>query len=157
MMRRTVASPMPVPSKSAAECSRWNTPNSLSAYFMSKPAPLSRTMKVLPPFASADRNSTRGAGCFAVYLAVAEQIVEGHAQQSGVASRLEPGGNLEFHLSLRGGPLQVGHDLPRHTAQVHVLGANLRTGDPREFQQVVDQRAHSLAGGAHPLQGLPSR
>src|SRR5947208_4875453 len=36
MMRRTVARPMPVPSKSAAECSRWNTPNSLSAYFRSE-------------------------------------------------------------------------------------------------------------------------
>jgi len=43
MMRRTVASPTPVPSNSAAECRRWNTPNSLSMYFMSKPAPLSRT------------------------------------------------------------------------------------------------------------------
>src|SRR2546426_3690014 len=49
MMRRTVARPTPVPSNSAAECRRWNTPNSLSAYFMSKPAPLSRT----------DRKSTR--------------------------------------------------------------------------------------------------
>src|SRR6266851_4928171 len=73
-----------------------------------------------------------------VLPAVAEQIVEGHAQEPGVASRIEPGGNVEFHLPLRGGPLQVGHDLPCHTAQVHVLGANLRTGDPREFQQVVD-------------------
>src|SRR2546429_425263 len=58
MMRRTVARPMPVPSKSAAECSRWNTPNSLSAYFMSKPAPLSRTMKARPPFASTEANWT---------------------------------------------------------------------------------------------------
>src|SRR2546422_6396108 len=73
MMRRTVARPMPVPSKSAAECSRWNTPNNLSAYFMSKPAPLSRTMKARPPFASTEANWTRGCGCFAVYFQRSEE------------------------------------------------------------------------------------
>ena len=34
---------MPVPSNSVTACSRWNGPNSLSAYAMSKPAPSSRT------------------------------------------------------------------------------------------------------------------
>src|SRR2546422_11029986 len=60
-------------SKSAAECSRWNTPNNLSAYFMSKPAPLSRTMKARPPFASTEANWTRGCGCFAVYFQRSEE------------------------------------------------------------------------------------
>src|SRR5439155_1706118 len=68
MMRRTVARPTPVPSNSAAECSRWNAPNSLSAYFMSKPAPLSRTMNARSPFPSTDPNSTRGCACLAVYF-----------------------------------------------------------------------------------------
>jgi hypothetical protein len=51
----TFASPIPIPSKSLALCNRWNTPNSLSAYFMSKPAPLSLmenmvlSFSVLPP------------------------------------------------------------------------------------------------------------
>lgn len=37
----TFASPIPIPSKSLVLCSRWKTPNSLSANFISKPAPLS--------------------------------------------------------------------------------------------------------------------
>src|SRR2546430_4490313 len=65
MMRRTVANPTPVPSNSDAECSRWNTPNSLSAYFMSNPAPLSRTMNARVPFTWMDANSMRGCACFA--------------------------------------------------------------------------------------------
>src|SRR3989441_9133938 len=68
MMRRTVARPTPVPSNSATECSRWNTPNSLSAYFMSNPAPLSRTMNARVPFTWMDPNSIRGCACFAVYF-----------------------------------------------------------------------------------------
>ena len=36
---------MPVPGNSLGACRRWNTPNSLSLYFMSKPAPLSTTVK----------------------------------------------------------------------------------------------------------------
>src|SRR2546426_9687670 len=65
-----------------------------------------------------------------VLPAVPEQIVEDHAQQARVASRLEPRGNREFHLSFRGGPLQGGHDLLRLAAQVYVLGPDLRPGDP---------------------------
>ncbi len=42
-MRLTVARPIPVPSNSAWECSRWNTPNSRPASSEAKPAPLSRT------------------------------------------------------------------------------------------------------------------
>src|SRR5581483_4735758 len=42
-MRCAMARPTPVPGKSSARCSLWNTPKSRSAYFMSKPAPLSRT------------------------------------------------------------------------------------------------------------------
>ena len=45
MMRCTLARPMPVPSNSSWLCRRWKTPNSLSAYRGSKPAPLSR-MKI---------------------------------------------------------------------------------------------------------------
>src|SRR5712692_912644 len=92
-----------------------------------------------------------------VLPAVPQQIVEGHAQQPCVASRPEPRGDREFHLSFRGRPLQIGHDVVRYAAQVHVLGPYLRTGDPGELQQVVDQRAHPLAGGAHPVQRLLSR
>src|SRR5437899_8756035 len=92
-----------------------------------------------------------------VLPAVAEEIVEGHAQQPCVAPRLQPRGDREFHLPLRGRPSQLGRDVPGHAAQVHDLGPYLRTGDPREFQQVVDQGPHPLAGGAYPVQGLPSR
>src|SRR6202000_551357 len=42
-MRRTLARPIPLPGNSEARCRRWNTPNSLPAYCMSKPAPLSLT------------------------------------------------------------------------------------------------------------------
>src|SRR5690606_34393095 len=42
MMRWTIASPTPVPGKSVSAWSRWNTPNNLSAYCISNPAPLSR-------------------------------------------------------------------------------------------------------------------
>src|SRR5262249_9166663 len=45
MILRTLASPMPVPSKSSAPWSRWKTPKSLPAYFPSKPTPLSLTMQ----------------------------------------------------------------------------------------------------------------
>src|SRR6185312_141056 len=44
MIRCTFAKPIPVPGNSEAPCRRWNTPNSLSAYCMSKPAPLSETV-----------------------------------------------------------------------------------------------------------------
>jgi transcriptional regulator with XRE-family HTH domain len=43
MMRSTVAKPTPVPSNSSERWRRWKTPNNLSAYFMLKPTPLSRT------------------------------------------------------------------------------------------------------------------
>ncbi len=42
-IRRTLARPTPVPSKSLSACSRWNTPNRRSAYCILKPTPLSRT------------------------------------------------------------------------------------------------------------------
>src|SRR5262249_17498142 len=48
MMRWTMASPIPVPGNSLTACRRWKGPNSLPLYFMSKPAPLSRTKKVHP-------------------------------------------------------------------------------------------------------------
>src|SRR5680860_334869 len=51
-IRFTLARPIPVPSNSFAECSRWNTLKSLSAYLMSKPAPLSRTNRISCPFSS---------------------------------------------------------------------------------------------------------
>src|SRR5690606_19626366 len=47
--RSTLARPMPVPGYSLALCSRWSTPNSLPAWAMSKPTPLSRTVKWWPP------------------------------------------------------------------------------------------------------------
>src|SRR5690606_24089847 len=50
--RRTLARPMPVPGYSLALCRRWNTPNSLPAYSMSKPTPLSRIVKWWPPSAT---------------------------------------------------------------------------------------------------------
>src|SRR5690606_33653438 len=50
--RRTLARPMPVPWYSEALCMRWNTPNSLPAYCMSKPAPLSFTVKRWLPSSS---------------------------------------------------------------------------------------------------------
>ncbi len=43
-MRCAMARPTPVPWKSRELCSRLNTPNSFSAYCMSKPAPLSSTV-----------------------------------------------------------------------------------------------------------------
>ena len=38
-----------MPSNSRAGCNRWNTPKSLSAYFMSNPTPLSRTKQTTSP------------------------------------------------------------------------------------------------------------
>ena len=52
-MRRTVAKPMPLPSNCDGECMRWKGANSLSAWAMSKPAPLSLTQKTGAPSASA--------------------------------------------------------------------------------------------------------
>src|SRR2546422_5597624 len=43
IIRWTIARPTPAPSKSSGRCSRWKTPNSLSAYLGLKPTPLSRT------------------------------------------------------------------------------------------------------------------
>src|ERR1700678_729614 len=49
MMRSTGAKPLPLPLNSSATCSRWNTPNNLSEYFMSKPTPLSFTKNTFSP------------------------------------------------------------------------------------------------------------
>src|SRR5438034_879987 len=48
---------MPIPGNSFWPCRRWNAPKSLSAYDMSKPAPLSLTKYVLSPDSSANPNS----------------------------------------------------------------------------------------------------
>src|SRR6202167_513256 len=49
MIRSTVAKPIPLPSNSSATCKRWNTPNNLSEYSMSKPTPLSFTKITFSP------------------------------------------------------------------------------------------------------------
>src|SRR5260221_169313 len=66
-MRCTIARPTPVPSNSSP-CSRWKTPNSLPAYFMSKPTPLSRTKKTSSSAPRSHPTSTRGSGARALYV-----------------------------------------------------------------------------------------
>src|ERR1700684_3618780 len=62
MIRSTVAKPIPLPSNSSAKCRRWNTPNNLSEYFMSKPTPLSFTkITVSPSFSVCPISITAGA------------------------------------------------------------------------------------------------
>ena len=57
-IRWTVARPIPIPGNSFWPCSRWNAPNSLSAYDMSNPAPLSWTKYFVSPDSSPNPNST---------------------------------------------------------------------------------------------------
>ena len=92
-----------------------------------------------------------------VFPAVAQQILERDAQQGRIGASLEPRGDHEFHSPGRIRALQLGDDLPRHAAHVHNLGAHLDASDPCEFQQIVDQGRHALAGGAHAAQRILSR
>ena len=76
----------------AAVCRRWNGANSLSACFMSKPAPLSRTKNAAAPSVSVAPSSMRGGRRLAGELPrVAEQVLEHDAQQRGSASAVQPG------------------------------------------------------------------
>ena len=52
---------------------------------------------------------------------------------------------------------QIGHDLVRDRAQIQRLDVELAAAHLGQPQQVVDQRAHALAGGPHPLQVPVSR
>src|SRR5437667_46658 len=165
MMRRTVARPTPVPSNSAAECSRWNAPNSLSAYFMSKPAPLSRTMNARSPFPSTDPNSTRGCACLAVYFqlfrsrfsrttrsrresprASSPWAIANSTRRSGVVRRSSAAISRAMLLKLRGIVLQLTLALSQGAVLVLDAAEHLIEGVRQCTQFVVAElrRAHGV-------------
>src|SRR6185437_14778531 len=131
-----VARPIPVPSNSSTLCSRWNTPNSLCAYRMSKPAPLSRTKNIRrPPSTPATPISISASSRPLVYL-IALSMRFANTCRSIAKS------------PITGRELQPPHHLLDHCAEihrrlVHFLGAHSRKG-----QEVGDQLAHLDGGGA---------
>ena len=74
-----------------------------------------------------------------------------HPQQADIAPDLDAGLDQTAHPALRLGPPQLRHDFGGERAQVDRLQRELRAADPRQFQQVVDERRHMLGSGAHPL------
>ncbi len=67
-IRCAMARPTPVPWKSRELCRRLNTPKSFSAYCMSKPAPLSSTVKMTSSPSRRPLIRIRGSGRLALYL-----------------------------------------------------------------------------------------
>ena len=83
---------------------------------------------------------------------VAEQVVEHHPHQLRVGIGLQLGMDHEFHLTLGVRLLQFARRLLRQLAQIDLAPFHLGTRGARQRQQVVDQQAHALRGGAHALQ-----
>ena len=120
---------------------------------MSKPAPLSRTKKTLPP----SRDSTPTS-----IWASSTRLVNFHAFPTRLSkttrSKLPVGLNREAGLD-RDADLSFGLPAAKlftygahHLGHVDSFAAQLRAADPREREEVVDELAHARGAGANPAQ-----
>ncbi len=156
--RRTLARPMPVPAKSLALCRRWNTPNSLPAYAMSKPAPLSRTVNRWPPSALRScPTSMVATSRRALYLTALPSRFS-HTWRIMFSSATSMGSGAMRQSMRRSGwsacalAVQHGAGLGHQRLHVHRLQAHRAAAQARIHQQVVDQRRHAAGGTADHVQ-----
>ena len=147
----------PVPSNSSARCSRWKTPNSLCAYCMSNPTPLSRTNRMARPASSpAQPISIRAGSRIRLYLmALSMRLVS--TCLSRTASPMTVGRAAICQTIAR--PL-VAISSARMTSCTSSSRSiddadDLGPAHAGEGQQVVDQLAHLLARVGDRLQVMP--
>ena len=150
---RQIASPMPVPSYFPRPCSRSNIVKMRSAYFSSKPMPLSATrMRHVP---SSDRRVDRDDRRHVVALKlqrVAGEVLQQlpHLQRIGVDDR------QRADVDVAAGLVRAHLEIVRHFARHRFRDRQGRTAAPfvvtrENARQVVDQHLHPLRGRAHPL------
>ena len=156
-MRCTVARPMPVPGNSRSACSRWNGANSFSTYFMSKPAPLSRTMKRRGRGSGTATNSIRALAVFDVNFQALPSRFSRTMRASDGSQRACRLSSI-IHVTLRVGlrSLRSATDLARDLERSTSIALNLRARETRQLQQIVDQPAHALGRVAHARQMILS-
>ena len=143
----TLARPMPVPSKSSVRCRRWNTPNSLPTYFMSKPTPLSRDLQAVAVrrCAPALMRDARRVAAARVLDRVGQQVAQRHLQQQRVGPQRAAAGLRSSHSMRRPCSWRLQLVAPgRPPAPCVSTAAALerRAAHARE----VEQRVHQLAG-----------
>src|SRR3569623_1709247 len=147
MMRLTFASSMPTPSKSSLAWRRWNTPNSLSAYCMSKPTPLSRTQYSASVAVTLPADFDSGSlGASRVLERVADQVAEDELDHRGIARRVRQLAYRELDRAV----FAIRRELAPHPGDdviaLELRDLHRRPSHPRKCEQVVGQRARSLGG-----------
>src|SRR6218665_2389319 len=144
MMRRTLASPMPVPSNCSAVCSRWKTPKSLSTDRISKPTPLSRTQ------------SSTSSSCVWAPTSMSAWA-RGRVYFTALPSRLRNTWRSSAGSAMTA--LRLGFELPadllHERSQVHAGLTKLRAAHPGKREEVIDQHAALLRGVGDGAQMAP--
>src|SRR5690606_4268104 len=127
--RRTLARPMPVPGNSLGACRRWNTPNNFPAYFMSKPAPLSRTVKWWPSVPRRYSTSMRAGSLPWLYL-------------TALPSRLSHTWRSMFSSPTTTGSGAIRHSMACPGASVALLASSIaRVSDTSDCMSTVCTRS----------------
>ena len=127
-------------------CRRWNTPNSLFTYFMSKPTPLSRTntTTLVRPAGSWSAISISARGRVRVNFTAFEiRLTRPASAWRGRRTRPATSPILQTMFA----PVRLLRDSlrpPARAAQADRSLVRLGAADPRKREQVVDQRAHLL-------------
>jgi CheY-like chemotaxis protein len=154
-MRRTEASPTPVPGKSLALCRRWNRPNRRSATRMSKPAPLSRTANTRPAVgaSSAAPNSMRACALRPLYFQALPSRFSSTSRSSVGSPRTRSPGSICTSTPRSGvARAQVVDDEAGQLRQVDRLPHQRLRGQPCHRQHGVDHLVHARAGGQHAVE-----
>src|SRR5207249_11712040 len=80
---------------------------------------------------------------------ILQQVLQHHAHQAWIRLDLQPGSDDELRASLGVALLEVRGDAAGEGAQVYAGYVHLVSGDAGQVEQVIDQRGHALARGAH--------
>ena len=85
---------------------------------------------------------------------IAEQVFEHRAHQARVALDTQPRGDVDADRPRRVLLAELLADHQGQRGEVHRAALERLAADPRQREQVVDQLAHAMHGGAHPAQQL---
>ena len=151
-MRRTDARPTPVPGNSLALCRRWNTPNRRSAKRMSKPAPLSSTVKAVGSPARRTK-PIRAVRAWPVYFQALPSRFSS-ITRSSVGSPEASSAGLDLDLDPRSGLLtaQVVDDEAGDLRQVDRHARDRLRRQPRKREQRVDHAVHARGRAEHAVE-----
>ena len=83
---------------------------------------------------------------------VPEEVIEHNPQQRRVALGHNALGDPPLHLAVWLGLLELLRDGPGKGGEIHRLAAHLGTRDARQFENVINQVAHALAGATNALE-----